>query len=307
MPRAGPGDMPSVAVHGLALGGSAKTPLCAWLAGRWADRGDGPIAVATRGVPTVADEIAWLRGRLPGTVVVSDDDPRRALGLARQAGCRAVVLDDPSVSRPAAAHLRILCLAPGDGWDVPAFPAGDRRPGGLRPGEVDRVVLLDGAAPHPAFPPSRSDRARLRPLGFAPIARPFDVPCPGVPFARAFLVCGVARPSRVLGSLRTLGVDPVGRWALPDHRAWPAFVRVAAERWAMRRGADAIVVTEKDAVRLPPGFAGDRLAWWVLRTELEVESCGEALAAAEEALSRPAGSAGRPAEGDLPRRPEGRR
>jgi tetraacyldisaccharide 4'-kinase len=282
LPRAGTDQLPTLAVHGLVLGGAGKTPLCAWLAERLAGRLGGPVAVGTRQRAIAGDEADLLRHRLRGSPVFARPDPRQAVEASRAAGCRAVVLDDPSLTRPAPAHFRIVCLRPGDGWTLPAFPAGERRPGCIRPEEADHLVLFDEAAAPPgvALPASR---ARTVATGLAPLER-FRAGSrkPSRRASRdlsAFVLCAVARPERVLVSLQSLGAVVVGSRLLRDHSALPTAVCADAERQALAQGARVIVVTEKDAVRLGR-TAAHRLPWLVLLTDLDLEEGGEALLSA---------------------------
>ena len=289
LPRAGPDQLPTLAVHGLVLGGAGKTPLCAWLAERLARRLGGPVAVGTRQRAIAGDEADLLRHRLPGSPVFACPEPRQAVEASRAAGCRAVVLDDPSLTRPAPAHFRVVCLRPGDAWTLPAFPAGERRPGCIRPGEADHLVLFDGAAPPPGVSLPAS-RARTVATGVLPLDRfrtrsrkptrrtPHDLP--------VFVLCAVARPERVLASLRSLGAVVVGSRLLRDHAALPPSLCAEVERRALERAARAVVVTEKDAMRLGRTAAAG-LPWLVLATELELEGGGEALLSAFLATCSP--------------------
>lgn len=109
---------------------------------------------------------------------------------------------------------------------------------------------------------------------------PFDAPLVAASGRRLFLLCAVARPERVDRSLAGLGALVVGRCALPDHAALSPALCVRIELRAAAVGADAIVVTEKDAAGIVGGHRGGipgRLPWLVTRTKLELEDDGRTL------------------------------
>ena len=287
--RAGHAQLPTLAVHGLALGGAGKTPLCAWLARRLAQRLGGTIGIGTRSPAVVADEIAMLRRRLPDSPVFAADDSRAAVAQAGRAGCRALVLDDPSLTRAAPAHYRAVCLGPGDDWTLPTFPAGERRPGCIGPAEVDHLVLFDGA-PSPATAAGRpATRARTVPRGLLPLACYLEdaaaepgrsVVEPGTP---VFLLCAIARPERLARTAEALGLRVVGSSWRRDHAALPPALRREIEHRARTCGARLVVVTEKDAARIGAGRGagaradrepGPAVPWVVATTDLELDGEG---------------------------------
>lgn len=77
------------------------------------------------------------------------------------------------------------------------------------------------------------------------------------PGTRLAAVAGIARPGRFFDDLRAAGFDVVRAMAFPDHHRYSRrdVRRVQAE--ARRAGAQAIVTTEKDFVRLDPWLPFD--------------------------------------------------
>jgi tetraacyldisaccharide 4'-kinase len=285
LPAAGLRQLPTVAVHGLALGGAGKTPLVSWLARRLAAGAGGPVGVGTRERSLVGDETALLERLLPGCAVIAVPRPAEAAARAAVAGCRVLVLDDPSLTRPAAAHLRLVCLRPGDDWTMPVFPAGERRPGSVRAWETDHLVLFDGAVA-PSGTGLPATRARIVVEGLVELGAWARAGTAGPVVAaagrRLFVLCAVARPQRVVDSLAGLGAAIVGRRMLRDHAALPAVLRGRIEQRAAALGAEAIAITEKDAARILAGrsrVVAARLPWLVVRTRLELEDDGRALLA----------------------------
>jgi tetraacyldisaccharide 4'-kinase len=254
---------PVISVGNLSVGGSGKTPLVAWIAGRLREAGL-PVAVLSRGYggsfrgdwllvsdgttllsdPGVAgDEPVMLARALPGVVVAVG--PRRdVVGRAVQErfGRRVFVLDDGFQHLRVRRDLDVLCLGSGDANDWP-LPAGRLREfaGAAARAHVSVRVLEEGeSADGPEL------LARRRAVGFTDTGgRPQAAP------RRALLVSGIARPDRFLTDVRSLGVEVLGHLRFRDHHRYspPEIERAAADAAAL--GADALVTTAKDAVRLP--------------------------------------------------------
>ncbi len=77
-------------------------------------------------------------------------------------------------------------------------------------------------------------------------------------------LAGLARPGGFLRTLQSLGTEVRDAALFPDHHRFTADELRDVEARAARQGAR-VVTTEKDAVRLPPGFAA-----WVVRLGVEV-------------------------------------
>jgi tetraacyldisaccharide 4'-kinase len=84
--------------------------------------------------------------------------------------------------------------------------------------------------------------------------------------------CGIANPSRFFNLLRELGADVRGSLSFPDHHAYPA---ASLEKIALSfalSGAEAVVTTEKDAIKIAPaGTALESLPLHALRIGLDIE------------------------------------
>ena len=71
-----------------------------------------------------------------------------------------------------------------------------------------------------------------------------------VPGARVLLASGIARPAGFRAAAEGLGYEVAGHLAFPDHHAFPEASRRRIETEARAAGARAVLVTEKDAVKL---------------------------------------------------------
>ena len=105
-------------------------------------------------------------------------------------------------------------------------------------------------------------RSHSVPLGWVPaddLAKP-----PWNEGEETGVFAGIGRPERFVRSVEFAGASVVAQWLCGDHRVFAKDeLRVAAEQ-ARVLGADALVCTEKDAVRLPSGLETLPLPCWPL-------------------------------------------
>jgi tetraacyldisaccharide 4'-kinase len=71
-----------------------------------------------------------------------------------------------------------------------------------------------------------------------------------------FVVAGIARPERFLADLKAAGWQVAGSLAFRDHHHFSRTDMARIEAAAAAAGAEAIVTTEKDAVRLDVSRGG---------------------------------------------------
>ncbi len=252
--------VPVVAIGGLAAGGTGKTPLAAWMAEALA--GHGPLVVG-RGyrrragedvrlvgpAADLGDELCMLARR--GLRVVSAPDRRLGILTALQAAPAGVaILDDGLGTRSVRADLRVLTID--SRWPLAGggIPAGDRR---LPMGEIPRAdvcVILHGSLPEGVSARLRPDalraRAELRAARW--LHRGARLPLEALCDSEVSVVSGIARPAGFLRMLRGLGMRLRRVTLLEDHAPETA-ARVAE---ALAEGLP-VVMTEKDAARLPEG------------------------------------------------------
>lgn len=88
--------------------------------------------------------------------------------------------------------------------------------------------------------------------------------------------CGLGRPDSFERSLRNLGLDIRRFIALRDHQVYDQSVLDGLGLALLASGADYLVTTAKDAVKLPPNYA---LPVMVLRMETAINQPGEFLEA----------------------------
>ena len=270
---------PVVSIGALAAGGRGKTPVAALVARLLRDAGERP-AILSRGYGrrTPADGVVVVRAeaRDPAPVDLAGDEPRM---LAEQVdatvlvsedrfvagrlaetrfGATVHVLDDGFQHLHLARTVDLLLIDPADP-DRRTLPFGPLRE---RP-ETARLadaLIVDSPDEEAAASVARRLGAgnwfRLARSNAPPRAvaaddgsTPESVPGPG---ARVVVAAGIASPARFSAALRDAGYDVAETVAFADHhRFTPGDIRKLAAR-AQAAGADTVLTTEKDAVRLAP-------------------------------------------------------
>ena len=258
-----------ISVGNLRVGGSGKSPVVAHLAQRLIAEGHavsilsrgyggsfrGPCLVVSDGTSVLAtaeaagDEPVMLARRVLGAVVAVGAH-RDLVGREVEArfGRRVHLLDDGFQHLRLARDLDIVCVTLADLRDRP-LPAGWLREGRSALARADVVLLSTDGASREASDAARDSLGRERTFVVSRRARGFfaadGTPRPAP--ARPFLLSGIARPERFAADVPA----HVGHAAYGDHHAFRAADLDAAVARARALGADALVTTEKDAVRLP--------------------------------------------------------
>jgi tetraacyldisaccharide 4'-kinase len=248
-------------VHGLSRG--------------YGGREAGPLKVdpVVHTAADVGDEPLMLAG--DGPFWIARDRAAGALAAA-QAGAEALVLDDGHQNPSLRKALSIVVVdgeTRGGEWpfgDGAVFPAGPmREPLAAGLARADAVVLLlpaDLDAPDPAlvalFNPTPVLIARLVPGGPPPTG-------PQLAFA------GIGKPWKMERALKAAGCDLADFAPFPDHAHYDErLLRFLAAR-AEAIGAG-LLTSEKDWVKLPPGWR-ERVKAWPVEARFEDEAALDAL------------------------------
>lgn len=261
-----------IVVGNITVGGTGKTPIVLWLAGFLSRKGMHP-GIVSRG----------YGGRAPETRAVDLNDDAARVGdepllLARRGGCpvwigadrvaageallRAnpecnVIVSDDGLQHYALSRdveIAVIDGARGLGNGL-MLPAGPLREPAARLREVDAVVI-QGA-------PRTPDRTRhaigmkLEGREFHNLLNPDHVVGPAhFQRRRVHAVAGIGNPPRFFAHLEALGLEFAAH-PFPDHHRYTAGDLVFAD-------ADAVVMTEKDAVKCA-AFAQE--THWALRVD----------------------------------------
>ena len=280
--------VPVVSVGNLAVGGAGKTPVALAIAGRLIAAGR-EVAVLSRGYGATrnddrvvsdgervllgadegGDEPVLLARRLPGLRVLCGPDRSRLAARAVAMGADVLLLDDGFQHRRLGRDLDVVVLDASNPWGnghcLPFGPNREPRSALRRAGLVWLTHVDRGS-------PAGLDALRelsIQETGRAPVESrhaPRDLvdgllerPSPLSELAgrRVGLLTGVARPASVRHTVESLGASVVASFEFPDHHRFAEEQVSSALGEAERAGADLVVTTEKDAVRLPGGVAGD--------------------------------------------------
>jgi tetraacyldisaccharide 4'-kinase len=305
---------PVVSVGNLSLGGTGKTPVVAHLAALLRDAGERP-AVLSRGyartapregvvvvrdavrlradLPSSGDEPLMLARALDGVAVVVAED-RHLAGVLAEArlGATVHVLDDGFQHVGLARDVDLVLVDPADVRQGEVVPAGRLREPVDAARHADAWLVPEGRAAELSADAARFGLEHVfevrRRLGVPRMVEPWNTP-PRVPRSRPVAaLAGIATPQRFFEDLEADGWQLVARLAFRDHHPFTArdVERVAlAVRGA---GAELLLTTEKDVMRLLPlRPLPVPVAWVPLSVEIfPVEAFRSWLAARLEAARR---------------------
>jgi len=268
---------PVLSVGNLSTGGSGKTPTVIALGGALAARGlrfdvltrgyrraSKALAIAQTGdepVESVGDEPRLIAARLRAPVLVHPDRFRAGLEGERRFASQIHLLDDGFQHRQLARCFDLALVSPRD-FDDRLLPAGRLREPLSALARASAVLWVEtegdlGAARRrcAAHTPAPVFCARRRVLPFATSGR-------------RFAFAGIARPESFWASLAEAGIEVAGQHAFRDHHRYTAADLRRLRAWAAAAGADRLVTTAKDAMKLPPEFLADGVD--VLEIEMEI-------------------------------------
>lgn len=265
---------PVISVGNLTVGGTGKTPAVAMLAKYFISRGK-RVAVLSRGyggalrgglglvsdgtarilTPNEAgDEPCLLAATVPGlAVVVGADRYRAGLFAMERLAPDIFILDDGFQHLRLERDLNILLLDS----DRP-FGNGRTLPAGLlreQQGAAQRADLIIytrcSSDDQPAtFPGKPACRAFHHLKGVVPLAGGDTRPFSDLEDMRGMAFAGIADPDAFFRDLRDEGLTLVTTLSFPDHCRYGEEDMAAVLRAAATCGADYLITTEKDGVKL---------------------------------------------------------
>jgi tetraacyldisaccharide 4'-kinase len=255
------------------------------------------------------DEPYMLARNLPGVAVVVDKNRVKAGAYAiKKLGCDTLVLDDGFQYLPLKGRLNLLLVDKtnpfGNGRLLPRGILREpvkhlkranyvflTKSNGRRDAELEALIAKHNpgadiieCAHRPQYL-QRSDLSPADPAGRTPLA--------WLRGRRVFAFSGIATPESFEKFLRDLGALIVGRERFLDHYRYQAHDLDQLQLLAKRGGAECLMTTEKDAVRLPHAVPGDWLPIHYLRLEIEIL---RGAADFDEAVSRICFPAGPPVQ-----------
>jgi tetraacyldisaccharide 4'-kinase len=257
-------DVPVISVGNITAGGTGKTPLCLWVCGRLLERGLKP-AVLSRGYRADqegrADELMLIARRCPKAVAVAHPNRTAAGQMAiEKYHVQAAILDDGFQHRRLGRDLDVVCvdaLEPfGYGYILPRGLLREH-PKGLRRADAVIITRCDQVEPETLAALERTIGA-LNPE--APLLRCAHEPTGFVDLdgqemtlpdsARMGVFAGIGRPEAFARTLTAFRRAPADTFWWPDHHIYTRGDVDELMAWARDAHLDALVTTEKDAVKL---------------------------------------------------------
>ena len=308
---------PVVSVGNITMGGSGKTPLVEEIALALLDLGASPAIVSRgygrdrRGVAVVSDrdgvrlgpraagdEPALLAERLPGIPVVVGESRLEAGRVAvERCGATAIVLDDGFQHRTLRKDLEILAVNGPSPWgNGRLFPRGMLREplSALRRADLlvvtnasddaVRAAIVDVIRAHNPSAPVAAASYQVVELREPSSGHRLGAEALG---GRRFLAfAGLGSPRGFSDTLRAAGVGMAGLAEYPDHYWFASSDLDELARQSRALGAEGLVTTEKDWMRLkslpPPA-----VPLWVLKVRLRVADGRDRLLQALERVLAP--------------------
>ncbi len=264
-------DVPVISVGNLTLGGTGKTPMVEWL-GRWYRQRGVRVAILSRGYGQAGgmnDEGRVLEENLPDVPHLQDPD-RVALArvAVRELETELIVLDDGFQHRRLARDLDVVLLDALEPFGLSRlFPRGLLREPVRSLRRAGVVVLSRSdliAAPERAAIRARAE-VQAGPLAWVEARHaPIDlVDGEGSVSSLAELTgksvvafCGLGNPEGFRRTLTSLCGDLIDFRVFPDHHPYSALDVGSLERWVAGHGANFVLTTQKDSVKLRAGSLG---------------------------------------------------
>jgi tetraacyldisaccharide 4'-kinase len=279
--------LPVVSIGNLVSGGVGKTQVALLLAealedvailsrgyrGR-AEKGREPVlATPLLTAEACGDEPWLLASRLPHAQVIVHPDRYRSALFAEKLGARVLLLDDGMQHRKLFRNVEIVVLCGSDPFGGGHFlPRGFLREDPARLKHADLVVFVGK--------PSERVEEKVAALTQAPCVEAYvcvkevrsliDEPIPSLDGRKIGIFCGIGNPGRFTASMKDLGADVVAVRYLPDHRTIGEKELQTFAALCKERGAEYLLCTEKDRVKLPSFAASSPVPIGWARVELEI-------------------------------------
>ena len=232
--------------------------------------GTGPLVA----VEESGDEPFMLAREIAGVpIVVAADRARAGRAAIDRFNVTALILDDGFQHLQLERTIDLLVLSSADLVEQ-LLPSGLRREPLSAARAADAVLVYGTAqeanriASQVAVPRSFFVTSRHCAL------RSLQGTVPG-PQTAVGAVAGIARPQRFFDALRRDGRHVVREFTFPDHHWFTAAELQEIERQAREAGAEAIVTTAKDAVRIERHRDALLLPWAILPLEVSIEPDAE--------------------------------
>lgn len=283
--------VPVVSVGNVTAGGTGKTPLTLLLAQRLQrdfqvailtrgyrsplEKGEHPFILSAGAGPCVGadrcgDEAFLLASRLPQAIVIVGKDRVRSAERAHARGAQIILMDDGMQYRRLERAFEIVMLSSEVSLRTNSFlPRGLLRDDPQRLRHADLIVINgEGELPFQLDVPVVHMRLKVEGVHThrGPLAE-------GLQGKKVGLFCAIAHPTRFEKTLKSLGAEVVSTLMIADHRSFSLERLSLFAKEAKKKGAEFLVCTEKDYVKLPSqqdmeSQVGLLLAWVACAAEI---------------------------------------
>ncbi len=286
--------LPVVSIGNLVAGGVGKTQVALLLAEELedvailsrgyrgeAEKGKVPLLVVPKtSSPQVCGDEPWLlASRLPKARVIVHRNRYLSALEAEKLGAKVLLLDDGMQHRSLFRDLEIVVLGGSDPFGGESFlPRGFLREDPKRLARADLVVFVGE--------PTLRVKERVSALTDAPcVVTQIGVKgtyhldgkqLPSLEGKKVGLFCGIGNPSRFVISVEKQGATVVASHYLPDHKTMGKKELQTFADLCLQRGAEFLLCTEKDKVKLPKYAAASPLPVGWVAVELEITRNREA-------------------------------
>jgi tetraacyldisaccharide 4'-kinase len=274
-------SVPVVSVGNITTGGSGKTPIAAWLANWFTSLGKRP-AIVSRGYRSLDeggnDEYRVLEQLCPGVPHELDRDRVAAARRAIESHLPDVlILDDGFQHRRLARDLDVVLVDALNPWGYGRLlPRGLLREPKSALGRADLVTITrvdrcdDATLSRLRSEIAAETTAPVAEVAFPPLRlQSFDgrmADLASLNGKKLLAFCGIGNPDGFRGTLSACGYSEEIVWleAFPDHHHYTADDLRRLQSLADSKGAEAIVATQKDLVKLDPAWFDQRPVWAIV-------------------------------------------
>ena len=278
------------------MGGTGKTPFTLLLAKYYMDKGE-KVAILSRGYkgklgyethlisdgkeilhapPLAADEPYMMALTLPGVIVVTGKKRIDSYRLAAEKlGATAFILDDGYQHQAMPRDVNILLLDHKKPFSTGfPFPFGYLREFPSAAKRADVVVFT--RASDTELPQKVAHYINNKPCFFSNtkyknfVSSQGSFPATNIKEKKVWMLSGIARPEEFKRSLEALSAQIIGQSVYRDHHAYKSHELIKEIENAGAKGAEFLITTAKDYVKIPPQYAKD-----FIYPEMEVEMLSE--------------------------------
>lgn len=266
-----------ISVGNIVAGGTGKTPVTLLLAGAFyerftvailsrgyrskVERLDTPILLCEGQGPTFpasycGDEPYLFAQRLPKAIVIVGGNRRKASFLAAKAGAQAIFLDDGMQHRRVARDFDVVVVDVGDPFGQGYFlPRGFLRDDICSLARANLIILNHIQDPEQFA----SVKMQLKPYSSAPVIgtkghviaiRDLKGQEMVTPAKKVAMFCAIANPEYFRRTLEQEGFQVVNEYVLADHDTIRNKELEQFAQISLKKGADYLICTEKDRVKL---------------------------------------------------------